>query len=1622
MQAQQAAPAGFVSDGRGHNAAGRIAGTLEAKKAALVEKARAIAGETLDPAQRATAECLITQFYEHVPPADITERTPSDLWGAARSFWRFAERRRPGQAKVRVYNPEPAADGWSSPHTIVEIVNDDMPFLVDSISLAINTSGRVVHLVIHPIITVARDPKGRLGELCGTAAAGLHESWMQIEITRQSDHDDLARLAQTLSGVLTDIRAAVDDWQPMRQSLRNLIDELARPPAPPVPPTELAEVQDFLRWLDDDNFTFLGYREYVFDGMAAPAREPLGILRDEAHPVFGGLRDLSSLPPDVQDFVRRRELLVITKSNRRATIHRTAHMDAIGLRRFAPSGEVIGIRLFLGLFTSLAYSRNPNSIPLLRLKVRQIVQRAGLAPTTHDGKALLHILDNFPRDELFQTDADQLFETVIAILNLQERQRIALFIRRDPLERFVSCLVYVPRERYDTALRDHFAAILEGAFAGQLSISYIHLDESPLARLQFIIRTTRGRVPVVDNTALEMRLADAGRSWSDRLEEAATATFGEEEARARLRRLGSFPIAYQARTETDQSIADLRRIETVLAGSPLEVSLHPTADGGLPGLRIYRAKEPVVLSDILPILENLGLRVVAEEPFHIDTVDGAAVWIHEFQLDGVALLTTVSPLVRARFEEALVALWAGRVENDGFNHLVLAAGLSAHQITILRLYAKVLRQAGVAFSQAYMEDALSGHPEIARRLVQLFEIRFDPARAGDPSLAVIAEIQAIDHALDAVDSLDEDRILRSFLTLVLKSVRTNYYQLLPSGEGKSYLAVKLASSEIDLMPLPRPLFEIYVYSPRVEAVHMRAGRVARGGIRWSDRKEDFRTEILGLMKAQTVKNAVIVPVGSKGGFVVKQPPSAPDRLRAEAVECYKTLIRGLLDLTDNIVAETPEDHRIVPPPGVVRYDSDDPYLVVAADKGTATFSDFANAIAHEYGFWLGDAFASGGSAGYDHKAIGITARGAWELVKRHFRELGRDIEKSELSVVGIGDMSGDVFGNGMLMSRHLRLLGAFNHLHVFIDPAPDPEKSFLERQRLFHLPRSSWADYDRALISPGGGVFERSAKSIPISPEISRAFDIAADILTPAELIRRLLAASIDLLWFGGIGTYVKAPNESHIEVGDRANDALRIDGDKVRARVIGEGANLAVTERGRIAFALAGGRINTDAIDNSGGVDMSDHEVNIKILLDRAIASGVLSAAEREPLLAAMADDVSGLVLRDNYLQGEALSVAEARGVTVLDRQVRLMRDLERSGRLDRALEFLPDDETLAARAAQRRGLVRPELAVLLAYAKMALYGELLASDLPAAAELDGELRGYFPTALRERLSGPIPTHPLRCEIIATVVTNDLVNRAGITFASEMQTRTGRTAPEVARAYTIVRDVFDLRPLWTEIEKLDNKVPAAAQTDMLREIIGLIEHAAGWLLRSGRLEFGRETGRFASSAHALAASLSQVLPKADASLVAERSQRFREAGVPEALAERIAASIFLACALDIAKLAQRSAQPLDRAARIYYGVGTRFALDDMRAAARRLPAETQWQKLAVDAMIDDLFTLQADLAARILASECAAKPDPVVAWSGAHADSFTRAEALARELRAATTPDLAMLVVVGRQLRQALG
>jgi len=1566
--------------------------------------------------ESAPARAFIAAFYEHAPPADLADRSAEDLAGGALALWSLAAQRWPGEAQVRVYNPTLVHDGWSSPHTIVEILNDDMPFLVDSATAAINKCDGVVRLIIHPVVTVVRDAEGNLTEF--GAPDGIRESWMQIAITRELSSAARSALADALRKVLGDVRVAVADWPKMREALARFAADTA---AAPLAPAEIDEGAAFLRWIGDDNFTLLGIRDYDFAGGAT--QPPLGILREPTYRAFGGLRDIDALPTEVRDFIRRRELLIIAKTDQRSTVHRNAPMDAIGVRRFNAKGEVDGLSLLVGLFTSAAYSVSPSAIPIVRRKVAEVVARSALPAKGHAGRALIHILETFPRDELFQASTDWLYDTAIGVLNLQERQRIALFVRRDPLERFVSCLVYVPRERYETSLRLVFAKILEEAFAGTLSTHYIHLDDSLLARAHFIIRTVRGSVPAVDLLALERRLAEAGRRWIDRVEAAAEAAFGEGEAHERLSRLRAFPIDYQTRTSPEQAIADLGPIEKVLAGSPLEALLHPGGSGAAPGLRLYRQGGPVVLSDILPVLENLGLRIIAEEPYRIENTDGVAVWVHEFSLDEGTIAGQLTPGLRRKFEGAVVEIAGGAVENDGFNRLVLGAGLSARQTVILRLYCKVLRQAGSNFSQAYMEDTLAAHAEIARRLVTLFEHRFNPTPPKGGALDIVAELQAIDHALDAVESLDEDRILRGFLLLIMKSVRTNYFQPQPDGAAKPYLAVKLASSEIDLLPLPRPLYEIYVYSPRMEGVHMRAGKVARGGIRWSDRREDFRTEILGLMKAQTVKNAVIIPVGSKGGFVLKRPPLPGPNYRAEfqaeGIACYKILMHGLLDLTDNIVADTTETHHIEPPPSVVRHDEDDPYLVVAADKGTATFSDTANGIAIEYGFWLGDAFASGGSAGYDHKAVGITSRGAWELVKRHFRELGTDIQAADFTVIGVGDMAGDVFGNGMLRSRHIRLRGAFNHLHIFIDPEPDAAASYAERQRLFENPRLGWADYDKGLISPGGGVFERAAKSIPISPEMRRVFAIGEDTLTPAELIRHLLTAEVDLLFFGGIGTFIKARAEAHAQVGDKANDALRVDGEAIRAKVVGEGANLGVTQLGRIAYAKTGGHIDTDAIDNSAGVSMSDHEVNIKILLGHAIATGALAAAEREPLLAAMTDDVAALVLRDNYLQGEALSVAEARGATALDRQARLIRELEKAGRLDRALEFLPDDTEIATRMAARRGLTRPELSVLLAYAKMSLDHELLQSDLPDAPELGEELRLYFPPALRGRFQAQIAAHPLRREIVATIIANDVVNRAGLTFVHDLTARTGQGAAAIARAYRIVRETFQLPPLWVAIEALDNHVAAPVQYEMLLDIAGVIEHAALWLLRGGRIAFD-EIARLAPAVAQLDPAIAALLPADERALYDRRVARLADSGVPPAVAERVGGIVFLTTAFEIGDLAARTAQSIESSARAFYGVGARFALDGLRDAARRLPAETSWQKAAVETLIDDFYALQADLAERVLKGANGAV-DPVADWAATHAAQLAPADSIAAELRAASNPDLAMLVVAGRQLRQAL-
>jgi len=1611
-----------------------MTGGADQLKSDLIEKCAQRIHDRLEPKRAKVVERFMRLFYANVPPDDLIAENPDDLYGAALSMFGFVQQRKPGVAKVRVFNPRLEEHGWKSSHTVVEIVNDDMPFLVDSVTAELNERDAEVHLVIHPIAEVVRDKSGQLTSLRGEGMASEgadRESVMHVLISEQPV-ERLDELRQGLEQVLADVRLAVQDWPRMRECCQGIIDSLQKSP-PALPGDELGEGVDFLKWLVDDNFTFLGYRTYSFGGKGAKATvevkadSGLGILRDETVLIFDGLRTMGKQPPVVRHFLQQPQLLRITKSNRKSTVHRPVHLDTIAVKIFDKAGAVAGEHLFVGLFTSVAYSRSPRDIPLLRHKVDAMVARAGFAPGSHDGKALMHILETYPRDELFQISADELLDTSMGILHLQERQRVALFLRRDPFERFVSCLVYVPRDHYDSNLRVRFQKILSEAFGGEITAFTAQLSEAVLARLHITIATTPGAVPEVDVSALEELLVDAARSWTNRLEEALIDAQGEERGIRKLRRYAkAFPASYEENFNEHAAVFDLDRIEETLATGRLAMNLyHPieAADYEV-RFKIYLAGRPIHLSDILPMLENMGFKVVGEVPYDIWPADrDEPVWIHDFEMfteDGSAVDLGA---VKDTFHDAFERVWQGDMENDGFNKLVVHAGLNSRQVIVLRGYCKYLRQARIPFSQAYMEETLKSNPEITRRLVELFDVRFNPARQKNESDGAEAAAKRllgeIHDYLEQVSNLDEDRIIRRFLNVILSTLRTNFYQSADDGEPKSSVSFKLDARKIDELPLPRPFREIFVYSPKVEGVHLRFGKVARGGLRWSDRREDFRTEILGLVKAQQVKNAVIVPVGSKGGFVVKRPP-APEAGREafleEGIACYRTFISGLLDLTDNLKAG-----EVVPPADVVRHDEDDPYLVVAADKGTATFSDIANGVSQDYGFWLDDAFASGGSAGYDHKKMGITAKGAWESVKRHFRELGKDIQNEDFTCIGCGDMSGDVFGNGMLLSKHIKLVGAFNHMHIFVDPEPDPAQSWEERRRLFDLPRSAWSDYNAQLISKGGGIFERKLKSIRLTPEMKSLFGLSQDQVTPHELISAMLKAPVELLWFGGIGTYVKASDESHSDAGDRANDGLRVDARQVGARVIGEGANLALTQRARIEFDMSGGHCNTDSIDNSAGVDCSDHEVNIKILLGAVEQAGDMTRKQRDRLLEKMTDEVSELVLRDNYLQSQAITVTHQFGAHLLDRLARYMRSLEKEDRLNRAIEYLPDDEILIERANRGEGLARPELAVLLSYSKIQLYDELLASDLPDDRNMEALLIDYFPTALRKTYKKEIARHRLRREIVATAVTNSIVNRCGISFIHEVKEKTGLPSGDIARGYVISREIFGIRDLWRDIEALDNIVPASLQAIMLAECGRLVDRATVWLLREAGLPLSieRAIADYGVGVRTIVEQLGSMIPQADNALLAERTSGYVDQGVPKELAARVASLALLSPACDIVRIAGTAKIPVEQAGEAYFTIGARFGFDWLRRAAGHLPTDTAWDKLAVTAIIDDLFGHQGELTSRVLSTtENSPSPEMLEDWALPRRPLIARAEQLLAELRASGHPDLAMLAVANRQLK----
>jgi glutamate dehydrogenase len=1578
---------------------------------------------------------LLARYYRHVAADDLLDRDVNEVLSIVRGHRSLAGKRPQGVAVVDVHNPGADNEVFASHRTVVEVVTDDMPFLVDSVSAALGRLGHAIHLVVHPVLVVRRDLMGELREVLDvefsdapTETDVVVESWIRVEIDRIADAAGREAVRSSVAGVLGDVREAVEDWSRMRHAAKIIAEELGTS-ALTSGSAETAEAAELINWLIDGNFTFLGYREYDLGGpegdesLAAIAGTGLGILRFDQTVSSA----FAKLPPWVRSKAREQVPLIMTKANSISTVHRSTYLDYIGVKRFGVDGAVIGERRFLGLFSSVAYTQSVRQIPVLRRKAAAVLEQAGLTENSHSGKDLLQFLETYPRDELFQVTVNDLVAVSEEVLHLQERRQTRLFLRRDSYGRFVSCLVYLPRDRYTTTVRLRIAEILRTALNGE-SVDYTaRVTESVLARLHFVVRLTPGmQVAEVDADELESRLAHATHSWDDDVALEIAADYGEDAATELINRYGNaFPESYKEDFPATTAVTDLARLDRLTSdGEPGYLLYEPSEKFLGRRFKVYRIGAPISLSVVLPVLQSMGVEVVDERPYEILRADGSVGWIYDFGLRFDPERVVGIESLRERFEAAFAAAWLGAAESDGFNALVLASGLTWREATVIRAYARYLRQTGYTFSQGYVERVAAARGEIIRQVLDIFTARFDPDLDGDRAEVAEQRLRDFEATLDTVASLDEDRILRSFGALVQATLRTNYYQPDAEGKVKSYVSFKFDPRAVPDLPLPRPRFEIWVYSPQVEGVHLRFGRVARGGLRWSDRHEDFRTEVLGLVKAQMVKNAVIVPVGAKGGFVVRRPPVGVDReaVLAEGIACYRTFVSGLLDITDNLVAGN-----VVPPERVVRHDPDDTYLVVAADKGTATFSDIANAVARDYGFWLGDAFASGGSVGYDHKVMGITARGAWESVKRHFRELGRNTQSQEFTVVGIGDMSGDVFGNGMLLSDHIRLVAAFDHRHIFLDPNPAAASSFAERRRLFDLPRSSWADYNIAL-SQGGGIYPRSTKSIPITPEVRESLGLpdGVEAMSPDQLLRAILLAPVDLLWNGGIGTYVKSSSETNAQVGDKANDAIRVDGRQLRARVVGEGGNLGLTQLGRVEAARSGVMINTDAIDNSAGVDTSDHEVNIKILLDQAVRDGDLDYQQRNEFLASMTDEVAAHVLRDNYEQNILLGVARIRANLMLPVHRRFINQLVERGILDRDIEFIPSDAALAQRYAAGEGLTSPELAVLLAYAKISVTDDLNESMLADNTWFEHDLRSYFPPQLVDRFGDRLASHPLRRQIIGTLVTNELINRGGITAVFRAAEETGASSVEIAKAYAVVTQVFDFPSLWERIEALDNLVPMSAQRDLIVEARRLLDRACRWLLqvRGGSIDVAAEVERFGAPIAKLSPLVSELLVGNERARLERRTGEFVEKGAPQDLAREVAGQLDEFALLDVVEIARSTDIDPEEAARVYFAVSERYEIDLLLHRITGLPRADRWATLARSALRSDLYSALAGLTTSVvrLTPDGLPAAERIARWEGTNSEGLTRARATLDEILGLESQDVATLSVALRTIRNLSG
>lgn len=1595
------------------------------KKKLLHELKQMIASRA-EPAHAVALDALARTFFRSFPAEDLRDSDVDNLYGFIYGAFRSLQQWDDTEARVSIFSPDLEKHGWESNHTVVVILSRDMPFLLDSARGELNRRNANIHKLHGQNFGVERDDEGKLTGIL-SEREGRVISLIYFEIDRSTDPLEIEETQTALLDILSEVACVVNDFSAMREKLAEVTAMVAADNK--VEKQQRAEHEAFLQWIDKNHMTLLGYEclgvQYNGDQPRVMDIQDtrLGLLKLRGTSGQVDLaRDLEAAGRDGIDMLDRQ--ITFGKSRIRSRVHRFAYPDYLEINQYDDNGQVILQHRFMGLYTFSVYTESPTLIPIVRLKVQQVMAMSGLDMSNHEGRELARVLELFPRDELFQASVDDLYRMSTAVNQLQERRRIRLFARPDAHAKFFSCMVYMPRDRYTTEKRLAIQNLLCDSLGGIESEFTTFFTESVLVRIHFVLLLDPNHKLEYNLQELEAAVIETTQDWVDRLRDRLIEEYGEEHGAEYADRFGAgFPAGYRDQFDPRVAVMDLGRILSVCAGRRLEMSFYRMVDEDDSHLRfrLFQHGEALPLSDVLPILENLGLRVIAENPYEVRDKDGEVFWIQDFSLMYSLGGNVDVDAVRGEFTDAFERIWFGEAESDAFNRLLLGTQMNWREVAVLRAYAKYLKQINFQFSTDYIAETLEEHLHITGSIVELFLTRFDPELEGDDEWRKTREQEVINRvieSLEQVPNLGQDRIIRQYLALIQATLRTNFFQRDAEGRRKTYISLKMQPSQIPDMPKPRPAYEIFVYSPQVEGVHLRGGKVARGGLRWSDRHEDFRTEVLGLVKAQQVKNAVIVPVGAKGGFVSKRPmPNASrEEVLAEGIACYQTFIRGLLDITDNLV-----EGAIKPPEQVVRKDEDDPYLVVAADKGTATFSDIANAISAEYGHWLGDAFASGGSAGYDHKKMGITARGAWVSVQRHFREMGINCQETEFTVVGVGDMGGDVFGNGMLLSETIRLVAAFNHLHIFIDPNPDAAATFAERQRLFAMERSTWEDFNSELISDGGGVFSRSAKSVPISPQMQERFGIDAQTLTPTELITACLKAPVDLLWNGGIGTYVKASSEQHADVGDKANDGLRVNGKDLRCRVVGEGGNLGLTQLGRVEYALNGGRCNTDFIDNAGGVDCSDHEVNIKILLNSVVARGDLTAKHRNRLLEEMTDSVSELVLDNNYQQTQAISLAESESARRIGEYTRLIQRLEENGRLDRTLEFLPTDEELVERRANGLGLTRPELSVLVSYSKAILKEQLGVSDIPDDSYLARAMEGGFPQRILDQYGEDIHGHGLRREIIATQIANDMINRVGVSFVGRMMVSTGATTPEVARAYVTARDIFGLPRQWEAIEALDYEVDSEVQSDIMSELVRLMRRASRWLLRNRRtqLDPAQAIAEFQPGVAELESALPGLLSGGAEEAVKARYQQLTAKNVSSELAQFTAGSQYLYAAMGIIEASRSTDSTALEVAELFFKLGEKLDLDWFAAQVMAAKVENEWQALARDTYLEDLEWQQRSLAVGALKHICEKRDAElcIQRWMEQEAVLISRWQNMLTELHAAPAPDFAMFAVANREL-----